>query len=582
FGDYGSPGYIQRCISCHAGGGWMEKDRQGRRYDSVDPATVTALDGDYFTRGTDQKYPPTNPEVISQWDWQKSGVVENDCLLCHVDFKQLKTFDQALQIEDGPDAEDLFGTLRNTKLVRDGHFRYADSAILEYLNINVDGDEKSDKALVTFNKENVHAGSSHGSVSVDYDLQTGDDGAPLLAWNPEAFDEKGKVEIPMLSFPANDNCMQCHRTGNSRRGFYGFGEDAEATFDEEGMLEEDYKDDVHYGLTWTEANGESRAMTTCNACHARNYYRKAYENIDLNASHEFLKGNSDMNVHDDKDYQPNAKSCAYCHDDAEQPAIPSGHDSMLAAHLERWRSGGDLRGYPSSSLERITQVHLDVVSCQTCHITDKKSRGKPIQILYRYRREEDSKLRITPNNPRARYFWKDKSSGRVLTKTERDSVYRMQFDDEGNRYGEIFDPETGEAVAKVDVYMSHGSWRFRDVETYDDFVKLKQTFDKVLSVKGVENPDTALVWTEINNYLMSHNTRPAVSSVQCGDCHNQKQNGTYSSFISSDGILGQSNQREITQLIDKRLVDEGLVILEMPYMQVDAEGTVTENVSDIL
>ncbi|MCG8427946.1 MAG: hypothetical protein MI754_11370, partial [Chromatiales bacterium] len=30
------------------------------------------------------------------------------------------------------------------------------------------------------------------------------------------------------------------------------------------------------------------------------------------------------------------------------------------------------------------------------------------------------------------------------------------------------------------------------------------------------------------------------------------------------------------------LVDEGLVILEMPYMQVDAEGTVTENVSDIL
>jgi hypothetical protein len=33
FSDYGAAGYIQRCANCHAGGGWMEKDRDGVRYD---------------------------------------------------------------------------------------------------------------------------------------------------------------------------------------------------------------------------------------------------------------------------------------------------------------------------------------------------------------------------------------------------------------------------------------------------------------------------------------------------------------------------------------------------------------------
>ncbi|WP_456372401.1 hypothetical protein, partial [Thiolapillus sp.] len=33
FADLGAAGWIQRCEGCHSGGGWMEKDRQGRRYD---------------------------------------------------------------------------------------------------------------------------------------------------------------------------------------------------------------------------------------------------------------------------------------------------------------------------------------------------------------------------------------------------------------------------------------------------------------------------------------------------------------------------------------------------------------------
>ena len=137
-------------------------------------------------------------------------------------------------------------------------------------------------------------------------------------------------------------------------------------------------------------------------------------------------------------------------------------------------------------------------------------------------------------------------------------------------------------LGTVTVSYSHGSWRFGDPGDYETFVGLKNAFDKVLAAKGVENPDTAMVWTESNQYLMSHNTRPAVDSVQCEQCHNVKQDGSFSALLSPTGLFGEGNVKEITQLVDPRLVDEGLVIFDYPYMKADETGKVTENVSDIL
>jgi len=375
--------------------------------------------------------------------------------------------------------------------------------------------------------------------------------------------------------------MMCHRTSNGRRGFYGFGEGAEAVYDEDGVLIEDYKDDVHKGKVWTEANGEARAIENCNACHARNYYNRPSDNVDLNANHNFLKGNSDMDVRNDLDYVPGAKSCEYCHNDAANPAIPSGHADMLSAHLERWKASGDLAGYPRDTLMRITQTHLDTVSCQACHINGKMYRGNPITSLYRYREGEDGSLKITPFKIKPRYYWKDKNSGRVLNKTERNSVFRL-VETDTETYGIIVDPETGEELARVSARFSHGSWRFGDPDSYTDFIALKRAYDKVLSMKGVQNADTVLVWTEVNAYLLSHNTRPAVSSVQCEECHERKQDGSFSSLLSPDGLLGENNVKTVTTLVDPRLITEGVVELDLPYMQVDDAGVVTENAADIL
>lgn len=588
FASRGAAGWIQRCSRCHPGGGWMEKDRNGRRYDETDPEAVPQFDGDYYNRGTDENNEPTNTDIVSRWDWKKSGVAEADCLICHVDLTALKKFDPQLGLDDLSDgtssALDHFTTLRRTYLGAAGYFRYMATAILEFLNLNMSSDPALDKSAVIFSRTTDGGHSTHTRTKPAYTLNLDGDGQPILNWNSNAFDANRKIAIPMLRFPDNDNCMYCHRTSNSRRGFYGFGDDAEPVYDKDGVLiDENYKYDIHKGKTWTEANGETRTIENCVACHARNYYRNAGSNTDLDADHNFPKGNSEMDVRNDLDYRPNARSCKYCHNDAPNPAIPSGHADMLSAHLERWKMSGDLAGYPEDALKRITQTHLDIITCQACHITDKKDRrGNPIQIMYRYRIEEDGRLKIIPYNPRFRYYWKDKTTGNILDKTVRDSIFRLGTDSEGNTIGEIIDPLSGSIIGAVPARMSHGSWRFGEPSDYNGYIALKTAYNNRLKTNGYSSPNVVMVWTESSSYIMSHNTRAAVSSLQCRDCHDQKQDGTFSSLISPHGVLGKNNIKVVTALPDKRLIDEGLVELGMPYMKVDADGVVTVNVSDIL
>jgi len=611
FADKGSAGYVQRCIGCHNGGGWMEKDRNGVRYDETDPSTVADFDGDYFNRGTDENNQVADESIVAQWDWKKSGVVEADCFICHADFREMIITDPNL-LGGRYDGFDHFKALRRTNLVREGFFREAGSAILEFMNMNnaacgaADGDGCATTGMSLLNFERtVEAGSRNPS----YDLNLDAEGKPVINWNDAAFDivndnyAAAEVTIPMLRFPANDNCMMCHRTGNSRRAFYGFGDDAVSTEDEDGLIVEDYKDDVHKGKLWTE-NGVERRIEVCNTCHGRNYFRDG--GYDLNADHNFPKGNSDMELRNDLDYKPDALSCEYCHDQSENAvqANPSDYEDMLTAHLERWKFAGDMAGYPADeeTLTRITQTHLDVVSCQACHITDKVGRrDEPMQIMYRYRQAADGKQTIVPYNPKVRAYWKDKSSGRVLSKTERNSVFVLMGGEDHEssdghsmdmsaQHGMIVDPVTGAELGQVSVRMSHGSLRFGDPEDYATFLALKTAYDSLMKSKGVENPDMVQVWTDTAMYLMSHNTRPAVSSVQCEECHDRRQDGSISALVSAAGLFGSGElaTKTVASILDPRLVSEGVVVLDMPYMKLseaaneDGEFDITESVSDIL
>ncbi len=572
FADYGSAGWVKSCMNCHTGGGWTEKDRDGIRYDEKDVAEIKPLDGDYYERVTGHD----GTVSFEQWDWKKSGVVEVDCMVCHADFTKLKVPADSQLDELKPGGGGAAIRSNRGKLAKAGFFREAGTAAMELMT------NDQDESIVTFSRsEQTVISHGHETTGISFDLDAS--GKPILKWNATAFNNK-QVAMPMLRFPNNDNCMACHRTSNSRRGFYGFGDDARMTVEEAedaelettGLIVDDYKDDVHKGKVFTADNGEERTIDNCNACHAKEYYRDTSKTANLVQSHDFPKGNSDMDLRNDLDYQPNAMSCEYCHDEAVNNVVPSGHDSMLEAHKELWKGNGDMAGYSESSLTKITKTHLDVVGCQTCHITNKK-----IGMMYRYRVAEDGKQKIIPYNPRLRYYWKDLTNDRVLVKIERNAIFE-RGDDENGPFGIIKDQETGAELGRVGGTEGRHGFKFNDPDTYEGYVAVKNAYESLLRKKGYTNPNVVQVWSESNEYIISHNTRPSPESMPCGDCHAKKQDGSFSSLVSVSGVLGKENVKEVTQLPTKRLVDEGIVILDLNYMKVDADGKVTENVSDIL
>jgi len=505
FLDYGAVGLIKNCEECHTGGGFAEKDRAGKRYDKQPENAVSFLDGDYFE---------WNNKKLEQWDWKKSGVIEPDCLACHADLSKFKR-----PVTD-------WKAQRNLQIIKNGWFRYANSAILAFLNMSPDNAEGQN--LLT--------------------LETPANAEPVLKWNEAAFNANGDAQIPMLRFPASENCMLCHSTSEERRGFYGFGDVAKV---EENVVDE--KDDVHKGKSWTE-KGTARVIDNCNACHSKNYFNKA---LDLSADHQFLTGFSAQDIRRDLNFQPKPLSCEHCHGGKtygsnEKPALPhSGLSTILDAHRELWRNRGDMAGYAENTLNRTVQVHFNAVACQTCHITKLSFQDKPLKPRFRYRPSEDGKSRIMPYNPASRYYWIDSTNQRVLTRAERLEV-----------------------TNGVD----------SEPKTYQDVKNLKTRFDDLLKAKGFKNPNSQMIWTETNEYLITHNTRPVADTMPCTDCHDRKRNGSINSAVV--GILGKDNVRVVAELSEKtaypKLIKEGVVKLAMPYFKLSDDGKIVENVDDVL
>ena len=144
------------CGNCHPGGGPLELDRDGRRYDAwmrdpasgLTPGGENNLDGDYYKAR-----------------WSETGVIEADCLLCH-----MPEYDYAK---------------RNAQLAA-LNFRWAASAGAGF-------------------------GTVTGSVK---------DGAdPVVAYDTSRFDERGNVRVHLVPEPRNETCLRCHaKPGWKKRG----------------------------------------------------------------------------------------------------------------------------------------------------------------------------------------------------------------------------------------------------------------------------------------------------------------------------------------------------------------------------
>jgi len=135
------------CGNCHPGGGPLELDREGKRYDDwmrnpasgLTPGGDNGLDGDYYKAR-----------------WSETGVIEADCLLCHLPEYDLKK--------------------RNQELAN-LNFRWA-----------------------------ATAGAGIGTV-------TGKVGAnehPIVAYDRTNFDADGNVLLHLAPEPRNETCLNCH------------------------------------------------------------------------------------------------------------------------------------------------------------------------------------------------------------------------------------------------------------------------------------------------------------------------------------------------------------------------------------
>jgi formate dehydrogenase gamma subunit len=140
------------CGSCHPGGGGLEYDRDGKRYDTrlkADPALAQSLDGDYY-----------------QSKWDKTGVVEADCFICHLpnyDFNERTRQLKMLNYKWAATAASGIGQVQG--FVRDGQ-------------------------------------------------------APKVSYNKRLFNEDGKIVLDLAYPPPAQNCVFCHGISDvKKRGF---------------------------------------------------------------------------------------------------------------------------------------------------------------------------------------------------------------------------------------------------------------------------------------------------------------------------------------------------------------------------
>jgi hypothetical protein len=144
------------CGNCHPGGGPLEFDRDGKRYDQwmrdpasgLTPGGDNGFDGDYFKAR-----------------WSESGVIEADCLICHLPEYDLKK--------------------RNDQVAR-LNFRWAAT-------------------------EGAGFGKVTGIVASNE--------TPQVAYDLKNFDAGGRLKVRVVTQPRNETCLNCHaQPGWKKRG----------------------------------------------------------------------------------------------------------------------------------------------------------------------------------------------------------------------------------------------------------------------------------------------------------------------------------------------------------------------------
>ncbi|WP_224984852.1 InlB B-repeat-containing protein [Geomonas agri] len=306
--------FTANCGACHPGGAATQYDRNGNLYFNkstnlfgylsgvaalTDPGAK--LDGDYGFINPTTGVPGTA-------NWSKTGVMEPDCLMCHMNKYDTTT-------KTVFDATKNYVTFNNNDMGASWHKRAATAR-----GISVAGVANFESAAtlgagwgqVTY-ATNVPDGTPPMATAISINYVLGTTAGTLVT-------DSGNYVIPtgIIGAAGNNNCRGCHTSPDGKKS----GRTTTATTD------------VHNALT-------------CTRCHVTpNTGTTDALGLAMGNPHQIGKGNITIGaVRNDLD--KTVKSCAACHIEGGDASAPN----PAAAHLDK---------VPGS--------HLNFMACQVCHI----------------------------------------------------------------------------------------------------------------------------------------------------------------------------------------------------------------------
>jgi len=474
--DMSQAEWLTKCGGCHTGGGISEYDLKGHRFLSPEARPAGDLDPSYTIRDRE------SGKVLA-WDWNKSGIAEADCFLCHV-----------------PKAD----RAARKKEMNAGNFRWANSATLLATGI-------------------VKAAAGGG-----------------YAYNPEAFNADGSVkrEALDLSDPKLENCAMCHgfsardtkmvqaiqhadiMRGTEKAGWVYNGAKISETESPKitGKERMNYPWDAHAakGLICIDChfspNNPARMPHEIESKNLR--YKPAVDDVAVylrRPDHNFARGNIppetvNLTRHD------TMRGCGDCHDAEKGHAFlpyKSRHFDALACQtchtpeVHFWAYRSDDWGFlMDTGTSRITMRGIEG------DIVDPESDVKGYSPAYIPAEGRNGRTQIRPTNLITGVYWFDRTKGRPIFTWQAQQAFFQSLPEGGEwKYRPEIVKTFGDKDGIIDVPQA----------VYDSRAKIDLVKGLLQKYSGVADPELRV---EVVPWAMSHNTVGKAQAIrECAACH---------------------------------------------------------------
>ncbi len=477
--DLGTADWVRIFGARHVGGGPAVRSRDGQRLTSLE---ISAADSETLSR---------NPETdeLEAWDWQKSGLVEMNCFLCHLSNPNNEA--RITELQSGNFELGNTATLLGTGLVekKEEGWRWNSTAF------DQSGNVKSD-FLTPQNPDDNNCGLCHGLTSVDRETPLVTNGCEPGYWSTET---TGQIISPQRLMDSGVNlagkkdlsrswdihserlleCVDCHFSVNNPIYY----QESEASrpahlkFDARRMDLKDYLIRPSHQFAKgraSQAAGLNATIGSCESCH------------EATAIHDWLPY---------KERHFNALSCESCHIPKLHAPARQVYDWTVVTPEGKPRlECRGIEGEPGSSRALITGF-------------------EPVLLP---RREVDGGTRLAPYNLITSWYWVHGETPRPVRLQDLQDIYL----DEENYHQEV--------IALLD---TNSDRTLSDDELVLNTAGKSDVIKKRLEALGLQN---VRIMGEIEPFGIHHNvTHGDWALKECTACHSDESR-VNRPFILSD------------------------------------------------